>query len=207
VGGSDKKPIIGILGGIGSGKTAVASEFGRLGCRVIDADRIAHEALDRKDIKQIIVRLCGEAILDPSGRIDRKKLSYIVFADADKLASLNKIIHPFVLKRAEQLIERYSRQSRVKAIVLDMPLLVEVGWAKRCSGLIFVDCQRPLRLDRAKKMGFDENQIKMRENFQISLDSKADIADNIIDNNSDFRALARQVTDIFACIVDKGRSA
>ena len=178
-----------------------------MGCRVIDADRIAHAALDRKDVKQKIVALFGEAILASSGRIDRKKLSCIVFADADKLASLNEIIHPLVLKRAEQLIERYSRQSRVKAIVLDMPLLVEVGWAKRCSKLIFVDCQRPLRLDRAKKMGFDENQIKMRENFQISLDSKAGIADNTIDNNSDFRALARQVTDIFARIVDKGRSA
>ena len=207
MGSSDEKPIIGILGGIGSGKTAVASEFGRLGCRVIDADRIAHAALARKDVKQKIVALFGEAILASSGRIDRKKLSCIVFADADKLASLNEIIHPLVLKRAEQLIERYSRQSRVKAIVLDMPLLVEVGWAKRCSKLIFVDCQRPLRLDRAKKMGFDENQIKMRENFQISLDSKAGIADNTIDNNSDFRALARQVTDIFARIVDKGRSA
>lgn len=204
MGGSGKKPIIGILGGIGSGKSTVASELGKLGCKVIDGDNIAHKALDRKDIKQKIIALFGEGVLDPSGRIDRRKLSDIAFADADKLLSLNGMIHPLVLKRTEELIKRYSCQNRVKAIVLDMPLLVEVGWANRCDKLIYVGCKRRLRVDRAKKMGFDENQIKIREKFQISLDSKADIADNLIDNNSDFTALVRQVTDTLSHIVDNG---
>jgi len=204
VGGSGKKPIIGILGGIGSGKSTVASELGKLGCKVIDGDNIAHKALDRKDIKQKIIALFGEGVSCPSGRIDRRKLSDIVFADADKLLSLNRMIHPLVLKRTEELIKRYSRQNQLKAIVLDMPLLVEVGWAKRCDKLIFVGCKRRLRVDRAKKMGFDENQIKIREKFQISLDSKTDIADNLIDNNSDFTALVRQVTDTLSHIVDNG---
>jgi dephospho-CoA kinase len=88
--------------------------------------------------------------------------------------------------------------------VLDMPLLVEVGWDKRCDRLIFVDCDRKKRLKRAKKMGlFDENQLKVRENFQISLDKKVSIADNIIDNNSGFSALARQVADIFSYIFNR----
>jgi dephospho-CoA kinase len=116
--------------------------------------------------------------------------------------NLNKIIHPFVLKRAKELIKQYNRQRQVKAIVLDMPLLAEVGWAKRCDRLIFVNCNRQKRVDRAKKMGvFDENQIKIRENFQISLDNKAAIADNVIDNNSDFSTLVRQVAEIFSNIV------
>lgn len=204
MGGSGKKPIIGILGGIGSGKSTVASELGKLGCKVIEGDNIAHKALDRKDIKQKIIALFGEGVLDPSGRIDRRKLSDIAFADADKLLSLNRMIHPLVLKRTEEFIKRYSCQNRVKAIVLDMPLLVEVGWANRCDKLIYVGCKRRLRVDRAKKMGFDENQIKIREKFQISLDSKADIADNLIDNNSDFTALVRQVTDTLSHIVDNG---
>jgi dephospho-CoA kinase len=85
-----------------------------------------------------------------------------------------------------------------------MPLLAEVGWAKRCNKLIFVDCRRQLRLDRAKKMGFDENQFKIRENFQISLDKKARLTDNIINNNSGFFALAKQVADIFSYAVDNG---
>lgn len=192
-----KKPIIGILGGIGSGKSTVASEFAKLGCKVIDADKIAHKLLDESSVKEKIVDFFGKDILKSTGKIDRSKLAEVVFADADKLSSLTKIIHPLVLGRAEKLIEQYNRQKQVKAIVLDMPLLVEVGWAERCDRLIFVDCRQKLRVDRAKNMGFDENQLKIRENFQISLDNKADLADNMIENNSDFLALVRQVTKIF----------
>ncbi|MBA7476395.1 Dephospho-CoA kinase [subsurface metagenome] len=204
MGKSKKKPIIGILGGVGSGKSTVAAEFSKLGCKVIDADKIAHDLLEKKVAREKIVGLFGETILDSAGKIDHKKLADVVFADADKLSSLNKIIHPLVLGRAEELIKQYNNQNKVKAIVLDMPLLVEVGWARRCDKLIFVDCKRQLRVDRAKKMGvFDENQLKIRENFQISLDNKANLTDNIIDNNSDFSALARQVTDIFSYIMGK----
>jgi len=204
VGSTGKKPIIGIIGGVGSGKSTVAAEFGKLGCKVVDADKITHELLEEKVAREKIVGLFGEAILDSAGKIDHKKLADVVFADADKLSSLNKIIHPLVLGRAEELIKQYNNQNEVKAIVLDMPLLVEVGWARRCDKLIFVDCKRQLRVDRAKKMGvFDENQVKIRENFQISLDNKAKLTDNIIDNNSDFSALARQVIDIFSYIMGK----
>jgi len=203
VGNPEKKPIIGILGGVGSGKSTVAAEFAKIGCAVIDADKIAHELLDKKNVQDKIVDLFGKNILDSSGKIDRKKLADIVFADADKLLSLNSIVHPLVLGRAEQLIKRYNRQNQVKAIVLDMPLLVEAGWAERCDKLIFVDCGRQLRINRARKLGiWGENQLKIRENFQISLDKKVDIADNMIDNNSDFSGLAKQVADIFSNIED-----
>jgi len=204
VGTVGKKPIIGILGGIGSGKSTVAAEFAELGCKVIDADKIAHKLLDESTVKEKIVDLFGKAILESTGKIDRIKLAKVVFPDADKLSSLTRIIHPLVLKRAEELIEQYNRQNQVKAIVLDMPLLVEVGWAERCDKLIFVDCRQKIRADRAKKLGFDENQLKIRENFQISLDNKVSLADNTIDNNSDFLALVRQVADIFTYIVDNG---
>jgi dephospho-CoA kinase len=204
VGKREEKLVIGILGGIASGKSTVAAELAKLGCKIIDADRIAHEALCRQDIRQKVTDLFGEGILDSSGKINRKELANLVFADADKLSSLNKIIHPLVLKRAEELVEQYSRQRQVRATVLDMPLLLEASWAKRCDKLIFVRCKRPLRLQRAKKMGFDENQIKIRENFQISLDNKAAIADNVIDNNSNLSTLVRQVADIFSNMVNNG---
>lgn len=198
-----KKPIIGLLGGIASGKSTVAAEFAKLGSKVIDADAIAHELLDRRNVRERIVAFFGEAILDATGNIDRKRLADIAFSDANKLSVLTSILHPLVLERVNRLIERYDRQNQVKAIVLDMPLLVEVGWAKRCNRLIFVDCNPQLRADRAKKIGIsDENQLRIRENFQISVDSKASLADNVIDNNNaGLLGLARQVADIFSYIV------
>ena len=204
MGTTGKKPIIGILGGIGSGKSTVAAEFAKLGCKVIDADKIAHGLLDEPSVKEKVVGLFGRSILNPEGKIDRGKLAEVVFADADKLSLINEIIHPLVLQRARELIKQYDCQNQVKAIVLDMPLLVEVGWDKRCDKLIFVDCEQKLRLDRAKKLGFDKNQVKIRENFQISLDNKANLADNTIENNSDFSVLAKQVVNIFSYIMYNG---
>ncbi len=200
----NKKPIIGILGGVGAGKSTVAAEFAKLGCAVIDADEIAHELLDKPAVKKKAVALFGKAILNPTGKIKRGKLARIVFADAKKLSALNRIIHPLVLKEVRELIKKAKVQKRVAAIVLDMPLLAEVGWAKRCDKLIFVKCKAQIRAKRAKKMGIlDVRQLKNRENFQISLDKKKSIADNTIDNNSGFSALARQITDIFSCIMGK----
>jgi dephospho-CoA kinase len=204
VGNTVKKPVIGIIGGIASGKSTVARAFAKLDCKVIDADAIAHELLDSEAVRDEIVASLGQEILDSTGKIDRKKLAEIVFDDADKLLFLNGILHPRVLERAEVMIEQYVRQEQIKAIVLDIPLLLEVGWAKRCDRLIYVDCSKKTRVDRVKKAGIDKNQLKIRENFQISLDNKARLADNTIENNSDFSTLVRQVADIFSEIMDNG---
>ncbi len=199
-----KKPIIGILGGIASGKSTVAAEFVKLGCKVIDADKIAHKVIEQKNIKKKIVDLFGRDVLDSAAEVDRKKLAGVVFSSAEVLSSLNRIVHPLVIAQTEELIEQYNRQNQVKAIVLDMPLLAEIGWAERCDRLIFVDCSEEIRLQRAKKMGFNKNQLKIRENFQISLDNKATLADNSLENNSGFSALVRQVADIFSDLLDNG---
>ena len=202
MGNVGKKPVIGILGGIASGKSTVAAEFAKLGCKVIDADDIVQKLLETEPVKERIAACFGRDILDSTGKINHKELAGVVFDDVDKLSSLNEIIHPFVLRRAEELIDRYSHQDQVKAVVLDMPLLVEVGWAKRCDRLIFVDCRQELRVARAQKKDFDKNQVKIRENFQISLDNKVGLADNTVINNSGFSVLVRQVAGIFSDITD-----
>jgi dephospho-CoA kinase len=200
---SGHKPVIGIIGAIGSGKSTVAACFADLGCAVIDADAIAHELLKRNDVKHTVVNSFTDKILNKAGEIDRRKLADAAFGDARKLAHLNSIIHPPVLCQVEHLIAAYNDQTGVKAIVLDMPLLIEVGWEKKCDKLVFVECAAEKRAERAKKSGFrDENSLRIRENFQISIDKKKSIADNVINNNSDFSALAGQVAEIFSNIVD-----
>jgi len=199
---SRKKPVIGLLGGIGSGKSTVARMFGRLGCGVIDADALAHEALERPDVKCRILELLGPEALGRDGRIDRGRVAQAVFVDGPKLASLTAIVHPAVLAEAEAMMETYRRDSRIRAIVLDMPLLVEVGWHEKCDRLIFVRCDREKRLERAKnKDSAKKNDFEIRENLQISLDRKMQLADNIVENNSDESALASQIADIFSNIV------
>ena len=198
-----KKPIIGIIGAIASGKTTAAKEFVKLGCGLVDADKIAHEVLDEPKIKEKLIAVFGTSVLDRADKVDHKKLADIVFTDPAKLKQLTDMVHPLVLKRSEQLIDRYNHTEHVQAIVLDMPLLVEIGWDKRCDTLIFIDCKEPLRASRAeKKAGFDKNQLKIRENFQISLDKKAGIADNTIENSSDLSSLTVQITNIFSNIID-----
>jgi dephospho-CoA kinase len=205
VGKPAKKPIIGILGGIGSGKSTVTGEFVKLGCKAIDADRVVHQLLEQEPVKKQITASFGNSILDSAGKIDRRKLAEIVFSDSNKLSLLNSIIHPLVLARAEELIEQYKNEQEVKAIVLDMPLLVEVGWEKLCDKLVFVDCKPQIRAERAKKAGvFSKKQFKIRENFQISLDKKQNITDNTIDNNSDFSALVGQVANVFTKVMSDG---
>jgi dephospho-CoA kinase len=197
-----KKPIIGILGGICSGKSTVASEFGRLGCAVIDADKIAKQLLDEPTVGPRIVKLFGNDILDAGGKIDRNKLAKIVFSDKTRLTDLTNILHPPVFERTNKLIEANSQNNTIPAIVLDIPLLAEVGWEKRCDKLVFVACDRETRLKRAKNRGLkEENELKIRENFQISLDKKAQISHYILNNNSGLSEVALQVSRIFNSIM------
>ena len=197
-------PLIGIVGGIGSGKSTVAREFGKLGCAVIDADEMVHTLLEDPSVKNEVIGLLGPTILDPAGRIDRWRIGQLVFADRHKLAALNAIIHPRVLGRTEAMIAQYRKDGGVAAIVLDIPLLIEVGWADRCDRVLFVDCALDRRIERAGRNGtLTEQDIKIRENFQISLDEKARLADNTIDNNSELSTLVSQIKTIFSEITKK----
>ncbi len=198
-----RKKIIGIVGGIGSGKSTVAKLFRRLGCAVIDADEIAHTVLEKNIIKKRLQKLFGNDIITRNGRIDRRKLAEAAFVSRQKAAQLNRIIHPPVLAKIEQLINEYIKKPGIKAIVLDIPLLTEIGWTKRCDKVIFVSCSRKNRLIRGKKKGlFNEKKLKNFEKFQFSIDRKRKIADNIIENNGSITNLRKQVVAIFPEILE-----
>lgn len=198
-----EKMIIGILGGISSGKSTVAAEFERLGCGLVDADRIVHELLETDAVKQQITAAFGQDIIDADGRIDRSELAEKVFASSEGVAASNAIIHPLVFARCEELISDFNERQEIKAVVLDMPLLAEVGWSQKCDKLVFVACKAEIRAQRGLEKGSgSKNKLKKRENFQISLDRKGKIADYTINNNSDFSAVAKQVGRIFSIIVN-----
>jgi dephospho-CoA kinase len=196
-----RKNIIGILGGIASGKSTIAKQLAKRGCVVIDADKIAKQLLLTKNVKKQIGDKFGRGVFDADGRINKKKLAKVVFSSARAVKTINAIIHPMVFEKTEELIKEYNRRPAVKAIVLDMPLLAEVGLNKKCDKLIFVRCNDRIRLKRAQKKGvLKENELKKRENFQISLDKKADMAQYIIENN-DLSELIRQIEKLFPALI------
>ncbi|MBN2512465.1 MAG: dephospho-CoA kinase [Sedimentisphaerales bacterium] len=197
-----EKPVIGILGGIGSGKSSVAGAFSRLGCAVVDADKMALEMLVDGDVVRQIVDIFGPDITVPAGEIDRKKLADRVFSNPELLKTLNGIIHPRVLKQTEALLIKYQADDAIPAIVLDVPLLMETGWHNRCDVLVFVESDLAVRQTRVHQKGrFDADQIKKRENFQISLDKKRENAQYIVKNNSDLSDLAEQVARIYSAVL------
>ncbi len=198
-----RKIIIGILGGLCSGKSTVAAQFVRLGCGLIDADEIAHEVIGQEHIAGKIVKAFGPGVCDSNGRIDRTRLGERVFGSKTAVEKLNSIVHPPVLARCEELLSELNEDRAVKAIVLDMPLLVEVGWKKRCDKLVFVACREDVKAQRSAKKGVSWKKLqKKRENFQISLDMKSKIADYIVENNSDLSTMSNQVIKIFTIIIN-----
>jgi dephospho-CoA kinase len=124
-----------------------------------------------------------------------------VFENPADIEFLNRLIHPGVLRKCKDLIQQFQMDGNMPAIVLDMPLLIEVGWEKKCDLLIFVECQAAKRRQRTLKNGkIDEKQLKKREKFQISLDKKRKIAHYIIYNNSDESDVTEQIVKIFSSI-------
>ena len=120
--------VIGLTGGIGSGKTTLSRFLSELGAVVIDADLIGHEVLEKsREAWRELVDAFGEEILTPEGEIDRKKLAALVFADGDALTRLNRIMHPRIYRMLKDRLEEYRRQGTA-VVVVEAPLLLEAGW-------------------------------------------------------------------------------
>lgn len=197
---SNPKKIIGIIGGIASGKSRVASAFADNGCSLIDADKIAHKLLEDDSIKQQIHEIFGESVFC-DGNIDNGKLAELVFDSQESLEKINNLIHPKVLSEIDKLLDIYNRDSGVRAIVLDVPLLLEVGWQNKCDCLVFIECDGEIRVQRSLKKGISGEMLKKREKFQFSLDKKLNLAHYIVHNNSDWEKTISQVIDVLSVIL------
>ena len=201
------KPVIGIVGGIGAGKSTVAAELVKLGCARIDADAIGHALLADPAVQRQIRRRWGEGVFDPQGRVDRRALGETVFADAAQLQALGAILHPRMRRRMEQQIARAQADPRVAAVVVDAAVLFEAGWDDLCTHRVFVRAPRAQRARRVRaQRGWDAPAWRRREKMQISLDKKAAKSDYIINNSSSLSCLHEQVRSIFYLIYAADRT-
>jgi len=196
------KPIIGLTGGPGAGKTIVARHFGALGCAVIDADQLNHEILTRRDVVRQIAGWWGPQVLAGDGQVDRERLGQVVFGDPEALERLTNLVHPLVFERQRQLLQAHQGNPEVKAIVLDAPLLCEVGQDEWCDAVVFVEADEAVRRERLRRTrGWEREKLRKIENLQWPLEHKASRADYIVRNNSDNAAVADQVADILARVL------
>ncbi len=192
-------PVIGLVGGIGSGKSAAAGAFEKLGCVVSDSDRAVREVLLRPEVRDELVGWWGEGILDDQRRVDRRKVADLVFREPFERRRLEALVHPLVRQSREELIAR-ARASGAAGVIVDAPLLFEAGVDAECDAVVFVEAPRSVRLGRVRSRGWDEAELDRREKAQMPLDEKRRRSDHVLLNEGTLEELESRVAKVLAAV-------
>lgn len=201
-------PVIGILGGIGSGKSSVVREIQGLDLAIIDADVVGHEVLKLPRVIASLVDVFGEDILDDDG-IQRRRLGELVFGDSphqkENLEKLNSIVHPEIRRRLHQEID--TAKKAADAVILDASLLLEGNWDEHCDHLVFVDTDEIIRQARVQKnRGWDAEELPKREQNQVEIAVKKNRADFTVDNSGTLEQSSEQMKQILLRILGQSLS-
>ena len=193
---SPQPRLIGLVGGIASGKSLVAEQLQSLGGILLDADRVGHDVLRDKEVIEALHKRWGDGIIALDGSLSRSVIAKIVFSagNLEEKRYLESVTHPRI---AARLQEQIAQQSAVgaKLFIVDAALLFEAGWDKLCDQIIFVSCPREIRLARAKSRGWSESDFLAREGSQLPLDEKRARSGHLIDNSSDADQTRHQVME------------
>jgi dephospho-CoA kinase len=199
-------PIIGIVGGIGCGKSAMASAFEAAGCTEVDADTAGHEMLLKADILCELVTEFGNGIIGPDNRIDRSKLAAVAFASDEATGRLNAIVGgalwPEFRRRAMEAADH--AEASVQAVVLDAALLYESETDDLCDAVVFVDAPddvRRLRIETTR--GWNWEEVLRRESRQIPLSRKRELADFVVSNHCELDHLRTEADRILAAVRER----
>ncbi|MEI7029863.1 dephospho-CoA kinase [Streptomyces pratensis] len=191
---------VGLTGGIGAGKSEVSRMLVEYGAVLIDSDRIAREVVEPGTPGlAAVVEEFGPGVLTPEGALDRPALGALVFADADRLAALNAIVHPLVGARAA---ERERAASPDAVVVHDVPLLTENGLAPLYDVVVVVDASAETQLDRLVRLrGMTGSDARARMAAQATREQRRAVADLIVDNDGPLEALEPQVREVWRELV------
>jgi dephospho-CoA kinase len=199
-----RRVILGLLGGIGSGKSTVADLVGRRAkVSVVDADTLAKEALDACARDGRLAESLGAWALGPNGTANRKAIAARAFDQPSVLRDLERLTHPAVLARINDAIETHRSGEGAPLLILDVPLLIEVGLERRCDALWFVDAADAVRFARAKqRLGLTPDDVRKREAAQSPLDRKRARADVVLRNDGPLPELEAQVDAALAALTE-----
>jgi dephospho-CoA kinase len=197
--------LVGLTGGIGSGKSSVARLLARRGAAVIEADQLAREVVEPGTAGfDRVVEAFGPHVVTPDGALDRASLGRIVFADAERRRALEAIVHPEVARRFAEEVERHRDTDDV--VVYAVPLLVERGSAPAFDLVIAVAAPEQTRVDRVvAERGSDPAEVRARMAAQVSDADRAAVADIVIENAGTFADLGRRVDEVWAVLRDRAR--
>jgi len=185
--------ILGLIGGIGSGKSTAASFFRKRGFRIVDADALARRLLDRPRVRRALVRALGPEVVR-RGRVDRAAVARKAFADAGGVRRLNAAVHPHVRRELQRRLRLLRRRGR--DAVVDAPLLLETGNQGLCDILVFVDAPRRIRTRRVARRGWNEEELGRRERAQWPPSRKRRRADYVLRNRGSLPELRRQIDEL-----------
>lgn len=190
--------VIGLVGGIASGKSFVARTLSNWGASLFDADAAGHQALAADSVKQAARRRWGDRIFDEHNNINRKVLAQIVFAPTEQAAVelkfLEQLTHPVIT----QLMQRALAQAKaagIRAFVLDAPVMLKAGWHNECNDILFIAAAREVRLARAMERGWSESEFDAREAAQELLEQKRQIATVFIENSGNEDQTRQQLSE------------
>lgn len=179
--------VIGIIGGVASGKSFVAGHLEVLGAEVINVDRVGHEVLRDPAVEAAARQRWGDAIFGDQGHVDRSALARIVFAPEPdgpwQLAYLEQLTHPRIAEKLRHEIASARTRGQTKAVVLDAAVLLKAGWNRFCDKILFVDTPRDVRRQRTRQRGWTEDEFAARQAAQPALSVQRDIADIVVDNS------------------------
>ena len=196
------KPIIGIAGGIGSGKSHIARLLGELGCAVIDSDAQVKAAYLDPSVLVKLREWWGESVVTAEGLPNRKVIAQKVFSDEDERKRLEGLLHPLVAELRGKEMEALAKDPSIVAFVWDTPLLFEAGLSGKCDAILFVDTPLEIRQERvARTRGWSAGEVLRRENLQWPLDRKRQISDYVIQNTADAGDARDQVRDVLSRIL------
>ena len=188
--------IIGLTGGIATGKSTVCDILKGLNVKIIDSDKIAHQVLTYDDVIDKIKKEFGEQISDQKGNIDRKKLGSIVFEDDKKRKLLESITHPKIFSLIDNKIKEYE-ENKENIIVLDAPLLFETSLDKKVDEIWVVYASKETQIQRIKERDkLNKKEAIQRINAQMDLDKKAENADIVINNEGSIKKLKKKITKL-----------
>ena len=206
--GGEHKLVVGLLGGIGAGKSTVAQFLVERGAAEIDSDRLNSEELAQPEVVQTLVGWWGEEILEDSGGIDRKAVANRVFRSVAERRKLEAFLHPRIGRRRARLLARYQQDPDCLLIVLNSPLLLEAGLDRLCDTLVFVACDRKHRLERVMgTRGWSPQELDRREKLQKPLDWKRDRADHVLENSTSLDGLRNQTHNLFLKLLSRDLEA